>query len=260
MRKLDYQFILNLTMKSKIALITGGSRGLGRKAAIRLAEEGNDIIVTYRTKKDEAVGLVLALQGLGRKAVALPLDTKNIDRLDEFMDILMFTLREHWNASHFDFLVNYASVGTQGVFAETSPQDFDRMMNAHFKWVYFLTQKSLPMLNDHGRIINVSSGTTRITNPDHSLYSSMKGAIEVLTRSLAEDLRSRGITVNVVDPSPNVTQFNDVPGGGTSPQKKPLNVTTRYPVTIGDMIAFLCSADGHRINGQRIDASGDIHR
>jgi NAD(P)-dependent dehydrogenase (short-subunit alcohol dehydrogenase family) len=250
-------------METKIALVTGGSRGLGKNAALRLAEKGNDIIVTYHTKKDEALSVVLAIQGLGQRAAALQLSMEDIDGLDDFIHRLSGILQQ-WNSTHFDFLINNAGVGATISFTDASPQDFDRMNNIHFKGVYFLTQKCLPLINDKGRIINLSSGTTRFANPGYSLYASMKGAVEVLTRYLAKELGPRGIAVNVVAPGPVETDFNDA-AIRSNPQVKSrlAGITALGRVgeasDIGGIIAFLCSEDGYWINGQRIEASGGIN-
>src|SRR3990170_1761167 len=251
-------------MESKIALITGGSRGLGKNSALRLAEWGHDIIITYNSKKDEAQAVVSEAEALGRKAVALQLDIENVQSLDAFIGNLAGTLQQHWNSTKFDFLVNNAGVGATIPFAQATMQDFDRLMNIHYKGVYFLTQKCLPLLNDKGRIINLSTGTTRFVNPGYSIYASLKGAIEVLTRYLAKELGSRGISVNVVAPGPVETDFNNAGIRNNPEMKNRLATMTALgrvgePNDIGGIIAFLCSPDGYWINGQRIEASGGIN-
>ncbi len=251
-------------METKIALITGGSRGLGKNAALRLAEKGNDIIITYNTKKEEAQAVVSEIESLGQKAAALQLNIEDVDSLDTFIQQLTLTLQQHWNAGKFDFLINNAGVGATIPFAQASMQDFDRLMNIHYKGVYFLTQKCLPLLNDKGRIINLSTGTTRFVNPGYAIYASLKGAIEVLTRYLAKELGPRGISVNVLAPGPVETDFNNA-GIRNNPEiKNRLSTVTALGRVgeandIGGIIAFLCSPDGYWINGQRIEASGGIN-
>lgn len=251
-------------MDNKIALITGGSRGLGKNTALRLAQQGHDIIVTYNTKKDEAQQVVSEAEALGRKATAIQLNIEDIGSLDTFISELTKVLSQHWTTGKFDFLINNAGVGATIPFAQATPDDFDRLMNIHYKGVYFLTQKCLPLLNDGGRIINLSSGTTRFVNPGYSIYASLKGAVEVLTRYLAKELGSRSITVNIVAPGPVETDFNNA-GIRSNPEMKgrlaSLTALGRVGQAddIGGIIAFLCSKDGFWINGQRIEASGGIN-
>lgn len=251
-------------MDKKIALITGGSRGLGKNTALRLAQQGHDIIVTYNTKKEEAQQVVSEAEALGRKAAAIQLNIEDVDSLDTFVSSLATVLTQHWSTGKFDFLINNAGVGATIPFAQATSSDFDRLMNIHYKGVYFLTQKCLPLLNDGGRIINLSSGTTRFVNPGYSIYASLKGAIEVLTRYLAKELGARSITVNVVAPGPVETDFNNA-GIRSNPEIKgrlaSLTALGRVGQAddIGGIIAFLCSKDGFWINGQRIEASGGIN-
>ena len=251
-------------MESKIALVTGGSRGLGRNAAIRLAEQGHDVVITYNTKKDEANQVVAEISKLGRKATAIQLSVEDIKSLDDFVNGLKKVLQENWSTDKFDFLINNAGVGATIPFAQATVEDFDRLTNIHYKGVYFLTQKCLPILNNGGRIINLSSGTTRFVNPGYSIYASLKGAIEVLTRYLAKDLGPRGITVNVVAPGPVETDFNNAAIKSNPEIKGRLATITALGRVgeandIGGIIAFLCSKDGYWINGQRIEASGGIN-
>lgn len=250
-------------MNSKIALITGGSRGLGKNMAIRLAEQGNDIIITYNTQKDTAQEVLKTIEKIGQKAVAIQLDVNNILALNGFIVEVSRILEEKWNTKTFDFLINNAGVGATIPFLDATEEDFDRLMNIHFKSVYFLSQKTLPMINDNGRIINISTGTTRFCNPGYSIYASMKGAIETFTKYLAKEAGVRGITANVVAPGPIETDFNNATIRNNPQIKSNLgNLTALGRVgeanDIGGIIAFLCSKDGYWINGQRIEASGGI--
>lgn len=251
-------------METKIALITGGSRGLGKNAALRLAEQGHDIIITYNTKKDDAQQVVLEAVRMGRKAAALQLNVEDIDSLEPFTKTLVDTLRNSLKANKFDFLVNNAGVGASIPFTQATVADFDRLMNIHYKAVFFLTQKCLPLMNDGGRIINLSTGTTRFVNPGYAIYASLKGAVEVLTRYMAKELGTRGITVNVVAPGPIETDFNNAAIRSNDDLKTRLSTLTALgrvgvPDDIGGIIAFLCSKDAYWINGQRIEASGGIN-
>jgi NAD(P)-dependent dehydrogenase (short-subunit alcohol dehydrogenase family) len=250
-------------MNTKIALITGGSRGLGKNMAIRLAEQGNDIIVTYNTQKDAAAEVVKTIENLGQKAVALQLDANNIAGISDFVFELSKVLEETWNTKNFDFLINNAGIGATIPYLEATEEDFDRLMNIHFKSVYFLSQKTLPLINNNGRIINISSGTTRFCNPGYSIYASMKGAIETFTKYLAKEAGARGITANVVAPGPIETDFNDAAIRNNPQMKGFLSNSTALGRVgeandIGGIIVFLCSKDGYWINGQRIEASGGI--
>ena len=252
-----------MSAQNKIALVTGGSRGLGKDMAKRLAEKGHDVIITYQSQKNAAEEVVKEIEAGGRKAIALHLDTNDFHSLDGFIATVQQTLQQKWGVSHFDFLINNAGIGATIPFAQVTEADFDRFMNIHFKSVYFLTQKSLPLLNDKGRIINISTGTTRFCVPGYSVYASMKGAIETLTKYLAKDLGARGITVNVVAPGPIETDFNNA-AIRSNPERKAAmaNMIALGRVgqaeDIGGVIAFLCSEDGGWITGQRIEASGGV--
>ena len=250
-------------MGNKIALVTGGSRGLGKNMALRLAEKGHDVIITYNTQKEEALAVVATIESLGLKATALQLNVTNIGSLTPFIEEVAAVLKEKWQTNSFDFLINNAGVGATIPYLDATEEDFDTMLNIHFKSVYFLTQKALPLLNNNGRIINLSSGTTRFCNPGYSLYASMKGAIETFTKYLAKEVGARGITANVIAPGPIETDFNNA-AIRNNPQIKGYlaNITALGRVgeanDIGGIVAFLCSEDGYWINGQRIEASGGI--
>ncbi len=250
-------------MNTKIALVTGGSRGLGKNMAIRLAEQGHDIILTYHTQIEAAAQVVKAIEALGQQAVALSLDVNNIGSLDEFLNEVSAVLKEKWQRESFDFLINNAGVGATIAYMDATEEDFDRLMNIHFKSVYFLTQKALPMLNDGGSIVNLSSGTTRFCNPGYSIYASMKGAVETFTKYLAKEVGPRGITANIVAPGPIETDFNNAAIRNNPAIKERLATMTALGRVgeandIGGIVAFLCSKDGYWITGQRIEASGGI--
>ncbi|AGK57863.1 short-chain dehydrogenase/reductase SDR [Hyphomicrobium denitrificans 1NES1] len=247
----------------KIALVTGASRGLGRNTAIALARNGIDLIGTYHSNKKEADETVAAIKALGRKAVMFQLDTGNVASFPAFASEVRTALRSVRSRDSFDFLINNAGIGIHAPFAEMSETDFDRLMNIHFKGVFFLTQKLLPLIANGGRIVNLSSGLARFSMPGFAAYASMKGAVEVLTRYLAKELGPRGIAVNTVAPGAIETDF----GGGTVRDNKQVNdfvasVTALgrvgVPDDIGPAIANLLS-DGNRwINAQRIEVSGGM--
>ena len=248
---------------NKIALVTGGSRGLGKSMALKIAEKGIDVIVTYNTQKDEALAVVAQIEQARQKAVALQLNTGDIKSFDGFFEQLKSVLKETFNTPHFDFLINNAGIGRHTAFAETTEEEFDLLLNIHYKGVFFLTQKALTLLNNGGRIVNVSSGLARFSLPGYSAYGSMKGAIETLTRHLAKELGSRGIAVNVVAPGAIETDFS----GGAVRDNAQLNqmvasVTALgragLPEDIGGVVAFLCTEEARWINGQRIEVAGGI--
>lgn len=245
----------------KIALVTGGSRGLGKNMAIALANKGIDVVLTYNSKQDEANAVVAEIEKLGNKAAALQLNTGDVKSFDTFFQQLAKTLKDHFGADHFDFLVNNAGVGLSKPFAQTTEDEFDNLMNIHFKGVYFLTQKALNLVNDGGRIINLSTGLARFTYAGSSAYASMKGAIEILTKYLAKELGARGITVNTVAPGAIETDFNggavrDIPAYNQQVAGITALGRVGLPDDIGGVVAFLCTDEARWINAQRIEVSG----
>jgi NAD(P)-dependent dehydrogenase (short-subunit alcohol dehydrogenase family) len=250
-------------MTRKIALITGGSRGLGRNAARHLAAAGIDVVLTYRNRRDEADAAVAEIEAAGARAVALPLDVGDSGSFAAFAATLRAELQRVWQRDGFDFLVNNAGVGVHQTFADTTEAQFDELVNVHFKGVFFLTQTLLPLIADGGRILNVSSGLARFALPGFAAYAAMKGAIEVLTRYLAKELGSRGIAVNTIAPGAIETDF----GGGAVRDNPELNrfVAAQtalgrvgLPDDIGGAIAALLSPGAGWINAQRIEASGGM--
>lgn len=246
---------------TKIALITGGSRGLGRNTALNIARRGGDVVLTYLSRADEAHNAVQEIQALGRKALALQLDTGEVGQFDALADRLRTALRETWGRESFDHLVNNAGHGDNTPIGQTTEAQFDSLVNVHFKGVYFLTQALLPLLADGGRIVNLSSGLTRMIFPGYAAYAAAKGAVEVLTQYMAKELGGRGIAVNTVAPGAIETDFR----GGAVRDNPELNsqiagVTALgrvgLPDDIGPMIAGLLSEDNRWINAQRIEVSG----
>jgi len=255
---------MNMTGAQKIALVTGGSRGLGKEMALSLANKGIDVIITYRTNEEEASHVAASVQETGRKAASLHLDMANPAELDQFVNSVKGILQSVWQTSTFDFLINNAGMGATVPFEQVTEALFDEFLNVHFKGVYFLTQKCIPLINPGGRIINISSGTTRFSNPGYSVYASMKGAIEVFTRYLAKELGSKGIAANVVAPGPIETDFNNAAIRNNPNMKGMLSSLTPLgrvgtSEDIGGVVAFLCTEEGRWINGQRIEVSGGIN-
>ncbi|MBA2250566.1 MAG: SDR family oxidoreductase [Chitinophagaceae bacterium] len=253
-----------MIIENKIALVTGGSRGLGKDMALQLARNGHDVVLTYQSREDAALEVVNEIVAMGKNAAALSLDTNDVASLPDFVKTFLRLLQSKWKKQTFDFLINNAGVGATIPFAQATEADFDRLMNIHFKSVYFLTQQLLPLVNDGGRIINISTGTTRFCVPGYSIYSSMKGAVEVFTRYLAKETGPRKITVNVVAPGPVATDFNNGGNRDNPERNKMLASQTALgrvgeAKDIGGIIAFLCSEEGGWINGQRIEVTGGIN-
>ncbi|WP_426692933.1 SDR family oxidoreductase [Sphingomonas sediminicola] len=245
----------------KIALITGGSRGLGRNTAIHLARSGVDVVLTYHSNKAEADSAVAEIESLGRKAAALQLDTGDVASFEAFAASLRDTLKTNWDRVTIDYLVNNAGIGLHAPFAEATEADFDRLTNIHFKGVFFLTQKLLPMINDGGKIVNLSSGLARFAYPGASIYGSLKGAVEVLTRYLAKELGPRRIAVNAIAPGAIETDF----GGGRVRDNAELNKQIAantamgrvgLPDDVGGAISALLVGETGWVTGQRIEVSG----
>ncbi len=246
----------------KIAIVTGGSRGLGRNTVLSLAKRGVTSIFTYNSNRAEADKVVAAVSEMGARAFALQLDTGKASAFDPFVESVQKALSE-LGAERFDYLVNNAGTSHHAAFDKVTEEDLDSLYNVHFKGVFFLTQKLLPLINDGGRIVNISSGLTRMTFPGSSAYGSMKGAVEVLTRYLAAELGGRGIVVNTVAPGAIATDFS----GGMVRDNPEINkmVAGRtalgrvgLPEDIGPMIAALLTEDNRWVNAQRIEVSGGM--
>lgn len=249
---------------AKIALVTGGSRGLGRDMALRLAQKGNDVIITYNSKADEANDVVSEIQKTGRKAAALQLNVGKSDTFDTFAQQLRKLLKDEFGAERFDHLVNNGGHGLSvPSFLETTEAQFDDLVNVHFKGTFFLTQKLVSLMNDYGSIVNISSGLTRVSFPGSGAYGSVKSAVETLTRYFAKELGSRFIRANVVAPGAIATDFNGGRLRNTPQVQEHVKNVTALPRIgladdIGGVVAFLCSDDAKWVNGQRIEASGGM--
>jgi len=245
----------------KIALITGGSRGLGKNMALAIARKGIDVILTYHSREEEAQKVVEEIQSLGQYAAAFRLDTRNTASFDEFFAQVTSYLNQNYGRAGFDFLINNAGTALYAAVQDFTESQVDETYQIHVKGVMFMTQKSLPFLNEGGAIINVSSGLTRITYPGSAVYASFKSAIETFTRYLAKELGGRKIRANVVAPGAIETDF----GGGRVRDNKDINAQIAgitalgrvgQPDDIGGVVAFLCTEEAYWINGQRIEISG----
>ena len=248
-------------MTERIALVTGGSRGLGKNAALKLAADGTGIVLTYHSNQQDALEVVREIQEKGVNAAALQLNVGDIASFDKFAQQLQEILKTVWQRDTFDYLLNNAGTGLYAPY--TTEAQFDEAMNIHFKGPFFLTQRLLPLLNDGGRILNVSSGLARFTQPGSGTYAAMKGAMEVLTRYQAKELGARGISVNIIAPGAIETDF----GGGRVRDNAQLNQMLAsqtalgrvgLPDDIGDAIAALLSDKLGWMNAQRIEVSGGM--
>lgn len=247
----------------KIAVITGGSRGLGRSAALHLAKAGVGVVLTYRSASDEAGKVVREIEALGGKAAALPLDVGKADTFPHFKEQLASVVREIWERETFDYLFNNAGIGIHAPFEETTEEQFDSLVDIHLKGTFFLTQTLVPLLEDGGAILNVSSGLARFSLPGYAAYAAMKGAIEVLTRYLAKELGGRGIRVNTIAPGAIETDF----AGGSVRDNADINgfIATQtalgrvgLPEDIGGAVAEILSPGLAWLNGQRVEVSGGM--
>ena len=250
-------------MNRKIAIVTGGSRGLGKNAIEKLAKKGVDVILTYHNQAAAAQEVVISVEAQGGKAVALQLNTGESGSFDGFVVQVKAQLQQVWQRDTFDFLINNAGVGLHQSFADTTEEQFDLMMNVHLKGPFFLTQKLLPLMADGGRILNISRGLARIALPGSSAYAMMKGGIEVLTRYQAKELGARGITANVLAPGAIETDFS----GGMVRDNPDVNRLVAsntalgragLPDDIGDMVALMLSDEAGWMTAQRVEASGGM--
>ncbi len=246
---------------SKITIVTGASRGLGRNTALSVARRGGDVVITYRSNASEAAAVVAEIETMGRKAVALQLDTSKVSTFGRFVAELRSALSQTWGRDRFDHLVNNAGHGDMALLAETTEEQFDDLVNVHFKGVFFLTQTLLPVIADGGRIVNLSTGLTRISYPGFSAYAAAKGAVEILSVYMAKELGARGITVNTVAPGAIETDFlggyvRDTPDANKAFADMIALGRVGVPDDIGPMIASLLGEDNRWVTAQRIEVSG----
>lgn len=248
---------------ARIALVTGASRGLGRNAAVHLARQGIDLILTYKGNEAEAQAAVREIEALGRRAAALRLDVADSRSFADFAQRVKALLASHWGRERLDFLVNNAGVGVHASFAETTEAQFDLLCDVHLKGTFFLTQALLPLIADGGRIVNTSSGLARFSLPGYAAYAAMKGGIEVLTRYMAKELGPRRIAVNTLAPGAIETDF----GGGAVRDNAQLNAQIAgltamgrvgLPDDIGGAVAALLSEGNGWMTGQRVEVSGGM--
>lgn len=249
---------------NKLVLVTGGSRGLGKNAALMLAAKGMDVVITYLHNKEAADEVVASIRWLGQKAAALPLNVGDVSMFGSFKNELSDLLRQYFERENIDALINNAGMGEFAAFADTTEAQFDGLMNVHLKGAFFLTQSLLPLINNGGKVINVSSGLTRFSEAGFCAYAMMKAGVEVMTRYLALELGPRQISVNTLAPGAIETDF----GGGVVRDNTALNESIAsktalgrvgLPDDIGKAMLMLLSDEAQWLNGQRIEVSGGIH-
>lgn len=252
------------TNANRIALVTGGSRGLGKNMALQLAQKGIDVVITYHSQKTEAEKVVNEIESIGRKAYALQLDVADSNGFDHFVTQFKSVLQSKFQTEKFDSLVNNAGIGLHASFGDTTIEQFNSMVDIHLKAPFFLTQKLFPFINEGGSIVNISSGLVRFSFTGYDAYAVMKGGVETLSRYQAKFLGEKGIRVNTVAPGAIETDF----GGGAVRDNKELNQMISsltalgrvgLPDDIGGVVAFLCSDESKWVNGQRIEVSGGMY-
>lgn len=247
----------------KIALITGGSRGLGKNMALQLAKKSYNIIFTYNNSNNAALEVIKEIESFGQKAFAIKLNTLEVDSFDIFVEEFKNYLKLNFDTNCFDLLINNAGIGINNSFENTTLKEFDDLMNIHIKAPFFLTQKLLPYIKDNGNILNISTGLTRFSLDGFCAYATMKGAVEVMTKYQALELGERGISVNVIAPGAIETDF----GNGVVRDNEEINKVIASKIAlgrvgvandIGEAVANLVSSECKWINGQRIEISGGM--
>lgn len=249
---------------NKIALVTGGSRGLGKDMALSLARKGLNVVITYNTGKSEAESVIAEIENAGGKAIALQFDVSKISGFDGFLGQLQALLLSAWKTDKIDFLVNNAGIGASVPIASVTEEFFDTFMNIHFKGVCFLTQKALEIMNDKGGVVFITAAATRFNVPGYSIYASCKAAVEVFSRYVAKEYGARGIRANIVAPGGIETEFNGAVIKNNPQTRAYLESQTAlgriaYADDIGSVVAFLCTDDAKWVNGQRIEVTGGIN-
>ncbi|WP_189022609.1 SDR family oxidoreductase [Paenibacillus albidus] len=250
-------------LEGQIAIVTGASRGIGRGIALRLAAEGAIVVVHYGTRRDAADETVAIIEATGGTAFSVGADLNTLDGVDRLLKILDEELIRRTGINQFDILINNAGIGTSSSFEETNEAEFDRLFAVNVKAPFFLIQQSLERLRDGGRIINISSGVTRIAYPNIMAYNLTKGAVNTFTLHLAKLLGPRGITVNsvmpgIVDTDVNAPWLHSAEGRQFAEEMSALG-RVGEPSDIADIVAFTASPDGRWVTGQMLDATGGSH-
>ncbi|HEX6521876.1 MAG TPA: SDR family oxidoreductase [Streptosporangiaceae bacterium] len=246
----------------RVAIVTGGSRGIGRSSVMNLAARGVNVVFTYNSNAEAADEVAAEARKYGPEVSALQLDVSKVDTFDSFVDEVRSTLAA-LGTDRFDYLVNNAGIWHTASFADTTAEDLDRLYAVNIRGLFFITQKLLPFIRDNGRILNLSSGLVRFVFPGKGAYAASKGAVEPLTRYLAAELGPRGIRVNSLAPGATATDFSGgVIRDDPNYRKRVGDITAlsrpAEPEEIGSVVAALLSDDMCWINGERIEASGGM--
>jgi len=250
-------------LHGKVALVTGGSRGVGRDIALRLAEAGADVILTYRSEAEKAADVVDSIRRLDRRAEALVADLTGTGGIPALVERVNAVL-ENWRADGIDILVNNAGVSSHQPMGGITEAEFDRVVDTNYKSVVFLTQALLPKLNDGGRIIAIGSGLSRFSMGGLSVYGSLKAALERFMSYLAVELGPRGITANAVSPGALDTDFNAAALAHNPGMRDFIGSVTALgrmglAEDVGSVVAMLCAPGARWITGQRIEVSGGMY-
>lgn len=245
--------------QSKIVLVTGGSRGIGKSIALNAAERNIGVILTYNNNLSQAQAVVDTINGNGGKAVALQMDAAKTSSFSDFASKVSQVLKKEWNRENFDYLVNNAGIAQRTLIKDTTEEIFDQLVTVNFKAVFFLTQKLMPLIVDGGQIINISSGLARFAFPGVAVYGALKAATEGLTRYFAKEYAERKIRVNSVAPGAIDTEF----GGGKGDENHRQQIASMAALgrlgeadDVGAFVASLLSDDSRFVNAQRIEVSG----
>jgi NAD(P)-dependent dehydrogenase (short-subunit alcohol dehydrogenase family) len=254
----------DVNSKDKIALITGGSRGIGKDIALSLAKMGIGVVLTYHSNKTEGDRVTEEIRASGGTAMALQLDVSTTSSFDMFCDKVRVVLRETFETENFDFLINNAGFGKAIPIENLTEGDFDSFVNVHFKGVVFLTQKALTMMNDGGGVVFITAAGDRYNVPAYATYAACKGAVEVFSRYVAKEYGPRGIRANTVAPGGIVTDFNNA-AIRNNPKAQEW-IIAQTPMgrlgeahDIGGLVALLCSDNARWLTGQRLEATGGFN-
>ena len=248
----------------KVALVTGGSRGIGKDIALCLAKKGIGIVLTYRSNKTEGDRVVEEIRASGGAGSALQLDVAQTSSFDAFFDQLRTVLRDEFGVETIDFLINNAGFGKAIPIDALTEPDFDSFVDVHFKGVVFLTQKALRMMNDGGSVVFITAAADRYNVPAYAAYAACKGAVEVFSRYVAKEYGPRGIRANTIAPGGIVTDFNNA-AIRSNPQAQQW-IVAQTPMgrlgeahDIGALAVLLCSEDARWLTGQRLEATGGFN-
>ena len=245
----------DLELSGRVALVTGGSRGIGAATVLALAEAGADVAFTFERNGEKAGEIEREVTALGRRAIAMQVDSADPEAVMAAVDR---TARE---LGRIDILVNNAGVGTGGPFGEVTVENFDRLFSIHARAPFFATQAAVKHMTEGGRIISIGTNmATRVAGPGLSLYVTSKSALGGMTRALARELGPLGITINTVDPGSTDTDMNPAAGPQADAQRAKMAIP-RYgkPDDIAGMVAYLASEEGRFVMAAGFAIDGGVN-